>query len=61
MKLYLNAADIARVEKVDRSTVSYWIKQGYLRYVKRAEENGEYRISLTAYQQFKERRQKQGR
>lgn len=62
MKAFLNAAEIARVEGVDKSTVTIWIKRGYFKNVQRVGEHGQYRIPLASYEEFKkERVQKLGK
>lgn len=59
MKQFLNASEIARIEKVDKSTVSYWIKKGYFENISRVGEKGPYRIPLASYEVFRERRIRQ--
>jgi hypothetical protein len=56
MKQFLNAADIARVEKVDKSTVTDWIKKGYFGKVRKIHPGGQYVIPLSVYEKFKKRR-----
>ncbi|HUW22404.1 MAG TPA: helix-turn-helix domain-containing protein [Candidatus Bathyarchaeia archaeon] len=53
MKAFLNAAEIARIEGVDKSTVTIWIKKGYFKNVVRVGNRGQYRIPLSSYEEFK--------
>lgn len=53
MKSFLTASGVAKLEKVNRSTVMRWIKKGLLGEIKRVGTNGNYRISLTNYETFK--------
>lgn len=52
MKLYLNASEIAKLLKVDRATVSRWVKKGQLKGAVRLENTHQWRIPLSAYQDF---------
>ncbi|MDO8619503.1 MAG: helix-turn-helix domain-containing protein [Candidatus Daviesbacteria bacterium] len=52
MKGYLNAAEIAKLLKVDRATVSRWIQKGFLKGAARLEKTHQWRIPLTAYENF---------
>lgn len=52
MKQYLNAAEVARIQKVHKSTVIKWIKKGYFEGVKRPGGKGQYRIPLASYEEF---------
>lgn len=56
MKQYLNAAEIARIEGVDKSTVTHWIKKGYFKNIVRVGDRGQYRIPLSSYEEFKKTR-----
>jgi len=53
MRAFLNAAEIARIEGVDKSTVTIWVKKGYFKNVQRVGDRGQYRIPLTSYEEFK--------
>jgi len=53
MKAFLNAAEIARIEGVDKSTVTIWIKKGYFKNVQRVGDRGQYRIPLASFEEFK--------
>lgn len=57
MKQSLNASQIARVEKVHKSTVSHWIKDGRFEKVFWDENTGQYLIPLSSYEKFKKTRQ----
>lgn len=56
MKQFLNAAEIARIEGVDKSTVTHWIKKGYFKHVVRVGKRGQYRIPLSSYEEFKKKK-----
>lgn len=56
MKSFLNAAEIARLEGVDKSTVTIWIKKGYFENITRVGNHGQYRIPLASYEKFKQDR-----
>lgn len=58
MKRSLNAAQIARVEKVHKTTVSKWIKKGLLEKAFWDEDTGQYLIPLASYEKFKRQRQR---
>ena len=49
MKTYLNASEVARLLKVDRATVSRWVKRGVIKGAIRAENRHQWRIPLEAY------------
>lgn len=49
MKAYLNAAEVAKLLRVDRATVSRWVKRGVIKGAIRPENNGQWRIPLDAY------------
>jgi hypothetical protein len=51
MKQFLNAAEIARVHGVDRSTVAKGIKRGKFRHVTRLGGTGHYQVPLSSYEQ----------
>lgn len=52
MKGYLNASEVAKLLKVDRATVSRWIKKGLLKGAIRLENTHQWRIPLGAYEDF---------
>lgn len=52
MKAYLNASEVAKLLKVNRSSVSRWIKKGYLKGVLRVGAAQQWRIPLEAYENF---------
>ena len=52
MKLFLNAAEIARLQAVDKSTVVRWIKKGYFHHILRPGGKGHYHIPLASYEEF---------
>ncbi len=52
MKAYLNASEIAKLLKVDRATVSRWLKKGLLRGAVRLESTHQWRVPLVAYENF---------
>lgn len=55
MKQFLNAAEIARLQNVDKSTISKWIKKGMFKDVSRPGGKGQYRIPLSSYEDFVKR------
>jgi len=52
MRGYFRASEIAKIEKVDRTTVWHWIKKGYFKNVSR-DAKGRYKIPLSSYEAFK--------
>ncbi len=52
MKRFLNAAEIARIHGVDRSTVAKWIKRGKFKNVKRLGGTGHYQVPLSSYEEW---------
>lgn len=52
MKGYLNASETAKLLKVDRATVSRWIKKGQLKGAIRLKNTHQWRIPLEAYEYF---------
>jgi predicted site-specific integrase-resolvase len=52
MKAYLNAADIAKMQRVHKSTVTRWIKRGLLERVERPQGTLAWRVPLESYQKF---------
>jgi excisionase family DNA binding protein len=49
MKQFLTAAEVARLLKVDRATVTRWIQKGQMRDVYRSAQSHEWRIPLSSY------------
>ena len=49
MKAYLNASEVATLLRVDRSTISRWLKKGRIRGAIRADRAGQWRIPLESY------------
>ncbi len=56
MKGYLNASEVARLLKVDRATVTRWIKRGIIKHVLRPEGTQNYRIPISAYEELLKKR-----
>ncbi len=52
MKQVLNASEMARLLKIDRATVTRWIKQGKFRGVHRPPGAQNWRIPIAAYEEF---------
>lgn len=52
MRAYLNASEIAKLLKVNRATVSRWIKKGLLKGAVRLENTHQWRVPLEAYENF---------
>lgn len=52
MKQFLNAAEIARIHGVDRSTVAKWIKHRKFKNVTRLGGTGPYRVPLSSYEEW---------
>jgi predicted site-specific integrase-resolvase len=59
MKAYLNASEIAKLLKVDRATVSRWLKKGLLHGAVRLESTHQWRVPLAAYENFVKNDKKQ--
>jgi len=49
MKAYLNASEIAKLLRVDRATVSRWVKKGIIQGAIRPTNTHQWRIPLEAY------------
>jgi len=49
MKAYLNASEVAKLLRVDRATVSRWVKRGVIKGVIRPDNTRQWRIPLEAY------------
>jgi excisionase family DNA binding protein len=56
MKAYLNAAELAKLLKVNRATVSRWIKQGLITGAFRPGKQQQWRIPLSSYEELAKRR-----
>lgn len=52
MKKFLNAAEIARLHGLDRSTVVKWIKKGKFKNVTRLGGTGYYQVPLASYEEW---------
>lgn len=52
MKAYLNASEVAKLLRVDRATVSRWIKKGLLKGAIRLDNTQQWRIPLETYENF---------
>jgi len=50
MKGYLNASEVAKLLKVDRATVTRWIKKGIIKNVLRPKGTQNYRIPISEYE-----------
>ena len=50
MKLFLNASEVAKLLKVDRATVTRWVKKGLIKGVIRPKGARMWRIPLASYQ-----------
>ena len=49
MKAYLNASEIAKLLRVDRATISRWVKRGVIQGAIRPHNTRQWRIPLEAY------------
>lgn len=52
MKAFLNASEVAKLLKVDRATVSRWIKKGIVKGAIRPSGSQNWRIPLSSYQEL---------
>jgi len=52
MKVYLNAAEIAKLLNVNRATVTRWAQKGQLKGAIRVKDKQQWRIPLTTYEQL---------
>ena len=52
MKAYLNASEVAKLLKVNRSTVSRWLNKGAFKGAVRPDNAHQWRIPLDAYEKF---------
>lgn len=50
MKAYINASEVARLLRVDRATVSRWLKKGLVKGAIQPGRDGQWRIPLEAYE-----------
>jgi len=57
MKAYLNASEVAKLLNVDRATVSRWIKKGVLKGVFRPDDQQQWRIPLSSYEDLVKNRE----
>ncbi len=58
MKAYLNASEVAKLLRVDRATVSRWLKKGLVKGAIKPGDVGQWRIPLEAYEGFVKRGKK---
>jgi len=49
MKAYLNASEVAKLLRIDRATVSRWLKKGIIQGAIQPHNTGQWRIPLEAY------------
>jgi len=49
MKAYLNASEVAKLLRVDRATVSRWLKRGMIKGAFKPDNSSQWRIPLDAY------------
>ncbi len=52
MKAFLNASEISKLLKVDRATVTRWIKKGLIKGVIRPKGSQNWRIPLASYEEL---------
>ncbi len=52
MKTFLNASEMAKLLKVDRATVTRWIRKGLIKGVIRPAKTQQWRIPLSSYEQL---------
>jgi predicted site-specific integrase-resolvase len=52
MKTYLNASEMAKLLHVDRTTVSRWLRKGLVPKATRIENNQQWRIPISAYEEL---------
>jgi len=57
MKAFLNAAEVAKLVKVDRATVSRWIKKGVIKGVIRPKHTQNWRIPLSSDEELLRQRE----
>jgi excisionase family DNA binding protein len=56
MKQFLNASEVAKLLKVNRATVSRWIKNGQIKGVVRVDGKQQWQIPLSMYGEISKRR-----
>jgi excisionase family DNA binding protein len=56
MKAYLNASEMAKLLHVDRTTVSRWLRKGLIPKAVRVQNNQQWRIPISAYEELVKRR-----
>ena len=52
MKAFLNASEVAKLLNIDRATVSRWIKKGIITGAFRPENEQQWRIPLSSYEEL---------
>ncbi len=52
MKAFLNASEVAKLLNVDRATVSRWIKKGVVKGVFRPDDQQQWRIPFSSYEEL---------
>ena len=52
MKAYLNASEVAKLLNVDRATVARWIKKGVIKGVFRPDDQQQWRIPFSSYEEL---------
>ena len=57
MKAFLNASEVAKLLNVDRATVSRWIKKGVVKGVFRPDDQQQWRIPLSSYEDLVKNRE----
>ncbi|MBO0782968.1 MAG: helix-turn-helix domain-containing protein [Ktedonobacteraceae bacterium] len=57
MKQYLNASEVAKLLRVDRATVSRWLKKGHIPKAIRIEGKQQWRIPISSYEELVRRQQ----
>ena len=58
MKVFLNAAEVAKLMKVNRATVVRWAQKGLLKGAMRIEGKHRWRIPLSAYEELVKKHKK---
>lgn len=52
MKQFLNASELAKLLKVDRATITRWIKKGLIKGAVKPDGTKQWRIPLSSYEEF---------
>ena len=52
MKTFLNASEVAKLLNIDRATVSRWIKKGIIKGAFRPENEQQWRIPFSSYEEL---------